>query len=1636
MINIFAENETVFSSNGKATLEPMTCTLSMTINGAWVLNMECPYDIEGKWKEIIKGRIIQVTDINILRGCSTSQRYRIYDTTETLTSIKVIAFPVGMEATYDAIIEEIRLKSKTGNSAVAQLSTYLTNAGVTKYTLTASGLSTKARTVEYKDTNLIAVLCGQGDDSIVNKYNAEIAYNNYQIFIKDSIGSATNYDVRLGKNLTGLNYEVDDSAVVTRIYPLSSDGVRFNEFDTGLSGENHYIDSLDIELFPYTRAAFVTVPYDLIDTDVDALVKTDTIITTKSAYDNVYDYTSEDMEIVWGDICAYNQFTYTHEQVTETILMVPELLQSLIKDVSPTIADNVLTAKGVTHAGLKSWLTKAIRAGLDWIKEEDLPDKNWIQNQDNSYSYGNALRKLTNEWAKIDGKMSYFDANSKWVPEKDDLIAWDWVQKKGHNKKYGNNKRYCARNTYVYTMSTGGVFSQYWFDADGWWDEEGEESDWNWYQSGDKWWFGESDAGDNPSKYAHDTWLFIKSSNDASSSGGKPTLYYFGSDGFMVPSLSVVNIDWDWHQTKNKWYFGSTNTEYRAEYATEQWLYIDGDWYYFDENGYAVDIKVFPNAVIDILTDYLQYELVGDVIADQQNALYSLLYQLMEAYCNDLYADGLDKPLINVAIDFVDLSKTQEYASFSALETICLGDSVKVTYDTYGSYVEEEVVGLTYDCLKGCNTQITVGRASKTVSQMFDTSVKGADNGQRLVAGENVTITGNTINVSSQVGDVYAGDTVSVQQIQSTGTPIARISVNGVPTTIYAVGTDVQVNPIKQSGDKIATITVGGTAYDIYADTGLKYWVETETDIYREGVTNELIVTDDSFLVNEAGELLKTYMTTGIQKDIIYKANDTPCLCAVNTFYVNNERNMKRFYLVSPITPIDYHEGTEWTYKQGRDFDLTWETVENSAMKTPIEDADEFGSNYPRAKYTHTFSYNGSTWKVVSGNILWYPINSNSPGYIGTLPEIDTSNDPRGVNLSDVQVAQLIIDAAGATTTSPDAVGVSHNDHIFYYCPQFDNTNHDETKDLVYITKDGYVNAKGFMVDGEAVGSFYKTNLYLGTQYSSTITLSESYTKYDLLMIETYNQDDKKNLASTVNVSDLSNSSYVGVDGYLMYTITNGKTLTFHEAPSDTNHSRYIKAVYGLRTSHDSGEEPPLEDITIDGTSIVSGGVGVISLGNNLSFSNGFINATDTTYNDFAGSAHGLVPQVQTQAGKYLKDDGTWDEPEGTTVEANPSGTATATLSTIQIDDTIYEVVGGGGGGSRTLLYSGSTTTGTITLSDSYENYDYLYVVAYAVGEITALVDTDRLGYDISAFTLSECSGSSSASQSNADMYVELVVTNSTTLTIANPIGGIVIKKIYGISGIGGSGGASALEDLTDVNISSPTDGQILTYNSTSQKWENANAGSGGSGYSETVLYTGSSSQSSYQLSDNISNYDLVWIRTPRSNNFETGSIFPASYLIDSITTQKKIGIATDDKYTFFKVTNETTLTRQEENDLHIEKVVGIKIEGSGGGSSGGSNTLLFQGSSSSSTSQIVLDDDYTNYDLLIFRTARYADGVMYKTDKTFGVLGLATNDYIQDIGWSPDYNYWTYQIANSTTLNRIAQGSNFFLYEIYGVKL
>lgn len=67
----------------------------------------------------------------------------------------------------------------------------------------------------------------------------------------------------------------------------------------------------------------------------------------------------------------------------------------------------------------------------------------------------------------------------------------------------------------------------------------------------------------------------------------------------------------------------------------------------------------------------------------------------------------------------------------------------------------------------------------------------------------------------------------------------------------------------------------------------------------------------------------------------------------------------------------------------------------------------------------------------------------------------------------------------------------------------------------------------------------------------------------------------------------------------------------------------------------------------------------------------------------------------------------------------------------------------------------------------------------------------------------------------------------------------------------GGGGGSSTLAGLTDVNLTSPTNGQVLAYDNTSHKWINANSSGGSCSYSTTeqVIGTWTDGKPLYQIS-------------------------------------------------------------------------------------------------------------------------------------------------------------------------------------------
>jgi hypothetical protein len=171
------------------------------------------------------------------------------------------------------------------------------------------------------------------------------------------------------------------------------------------------------------------------------------------------------------------------------------------------------------------------------------------------------------------------------------------------------------------------------------------------------------------------------------------------------------------------------------------------------------------------------------------------------------------------------------------------------------------------------------------------------------------------------------------------------------------------------------------------------------------------------------------------------------------------------------------------------------------------------------------------------------------------------------------------------------------------------------------------------------------------------------------------------------------------------------------------------------------------------------------------------------------------------------------DDLGGTDVVANPSGSATSTLTKIEVDGTIYGISGGGGG--STVIVTPTLQSGT------------------KVADIDVDGNTSSLYAPTPTTVVANPSGTPSTD-------LEKITIGSTDYNI--PVGSTVVANPTGTSGSdltrikidgtdynipSGGSGSSTLAGLSDVDLTSPSNGQILKYDSANQEWINANESTG-----------------------------------------------------------------------------------------------------------------------------------------------------------------------------------------------------------------
>ena len=179
-----------------------------------------------------------------------------------------------------------------------------------------------------------------------------------------------------------------------------------------------------------------------------------------------------------------------------------------------------------------------------------------------------------------------------------------------------------------------------------------------------------------------------------------------------------------------------------------------------------------------------------------------------------------------------------------------------------------------------------------------------------------------------------------------------------------------------------------------------------------------------------------------------------------------------------------------------------------------------------------------------------------------------------------------------------------------------------------------------------------------------------------------------------------------------------------------------------------------------------------------------------------------------------------------------------------------------------------SSSQGFATPSWVDENYlsKSFFSTLFIIHATQTVTVTDSQGQPVGEPTVTEITltpnllpGTTTESDKPSQGYTTTTVIAITSIEATKNFysdGGV---SALGQSSGGGGGGATALTDLVDVAISNPSNGQVLKYNSTTNKWENANE-SGGGGISMSDVWTALAASTNEQinashLSDALNGY-------------------------------------------------------------------------------------------------------------------------------------------------------------------------------------
>lgn len=217
-IEYYSGDNNNYEFDGDVTLKPNKATFKISLNGICEIEIEHPYDKEGRWKLINGNGVIKAPT-----PYSEGQLFPIYNIDKTMltTGLKIKARHIFFDLYYSTT-EDIRAVNCNCQRALNIL------LADTKF----NGYSDikKINTCYFVKQNRIEAINGSNrDNSIINRWGGEIFLDNFDVYVNERIGEDKGLEILYGTNMVDLGLKENRKDIVTRIKPVAFNGRRLPE---------------------------------------------------------------------------------------------------------------------------------------------------------------------------------------------------------------------------------------------------------------------------------------------------------------------------------------------------------------------------------------------------------------------------------------------------------------------------------------------------------------------------------------------------------------------------------------------------------------------------------------------------------------------------------------------------------------------------------------------------------------------------------------------------------------------------------------------------------------------------------------------------------------------------------------------------------------------------------------------------------------------------------------------------------------------------------------------------------------------------------------------------------------------------------------------------------------------------------------------------------------------------------------------------------------------------------------------------------------------------------------------------------------------------------------------------------------